>query len=192
MNNVHMWSKMLVWLVLWLVCGVSSISVSAIGFCITEPMDASLGVNPDLHIDGAMGENGWYISDVLVTITGVVNHTYYRIDSGDWSEYTVPFAVGGDGFHVVECMSGEDYFGYVFFKIDGTVPQIQLVKQDQGNHVIRFVADVYDATSGLWRVDFYLDDVFAGTDDEFPFLVFKWIALDWHPAKEPYDIPGVR
>ena len=61
-----------------------------------------------------MGQNGWYISHPVVTLTAYdpqgkaqsgVNHTYYIIDSGTQQEYTAPFTVPGDGTHVVKYWS---------------------------------------------------------------------------------------
>src|SRR5207247_464777 len=59
---------------------------------------------------GTAGENGWYVSDVTVTLTaflnasdatsGIANITY-RVDGGPWSVYAGPFVLA-DGVHVVE------------------------------------------------------------------------------------------
>ncbi len=59
--------------------------------------------NPD-------GEQGWYASPVQVTLSAEdegegVETTEYRVDGGDWAEYTEPFAVGGDGVRTVQYRS---------------------------------------------------------------------------------------
>jgi len=39
-----------------------------------------------------------------------VSGTHYRIDGGEWKEYTTPFSINSEGAHVVECYS-TDYLG---------------------------------------------------------------------------------
>ncbi|MEM3445035.1 MAG: DNRLRE domain-containing protein [Thermoplasmata archaeon] len=61
-------------------------------------------------LTGTAGENGWYISDVSVTITATdggsqINKTYYRIDSSGWQVYTSPFKVSLEGNHTLEYYS---------------------------------------------------------------------------------------
>ncbi|HIH00620.1 TPA: hypothetical protein HA259_00805 [Thermoplasmata archaeon] len=38
---------------------------------------------------------------------GAVNHTYYRVDGGSWTEYSDTFTVTGDGVHTVEFYSDD-------------------------------------------------------------------------------------
>jgi len=59
-------------------------------------------------LSGTVGENGWYKSDVQVTLSAVdnsggsgVSQTQYKIDSGTWQTYSVPFPVSTDGSHTV-------------------------------------------------------------------------------------------
>jgi hypothetical protein len=47
-----------------------------------------------------------YTSDVTVTLTATdddsgVNYTMYKVDSGSWEEYSIPFVVSGTGAHTV-------------------------------------------------------------------------------------------
>ena len=46
-----------------------------------------------INITGDKGSNGWYVSNVTVTLTATdatsgVDKTYYRIDNGSWNTYT--------------------------------------------------------------------------------------------------------
>jgi len=56
---------------------------------------------------GTMGNNGWYIGDVTVSLApsdalSGVNRTMYCIDEGSWETYAGQFIVSGDGVHTVE------------------------------------------------------------------------------------------
>ncbi len=54
---------------------------------------------PNISIEGTLDGNV-YISDVVVTLTAVDN-IFYRIDEGDWTPYTVPVEITGEGAHVI-------------------------------------------------------------------------------------------
>ena len=127
-------------------------------------------------ISGTMGENGCYISSVLITLnfTNWYYHIYYQIDDGGCCEYMVPIIVDTDGEHTVwvSCFDQEGNVEAVFnatFKIDKTLPDITLTKETLGLGQIKFVANVSDAMSGVWRVEFYIDDEPVFTDFDFPF-----------------------
>lgn len=54
-----------------------------------------------ISLSGTQGDNGWYISNVAVTLTstadaGVAN-TKYRINSGSWIDYVSPFTISNEG-----------------------------------------------------------------------------------------------
>ncbi|RKY01404.1 MAG: hypothetical protein DRP55_04325, partial [Spirochaetes bacterium] len=83
------------------------------------------------------GENGWYLNPVTVTLeasddaSGVAK-TFYRIDSGEWKEYTGAFEVG-DGKHVISYYS-VDNAGFVEkaksinINVDMYAPEITIEK----------------------------------------------------------------
>lgn len=55
---------------------------------------------------GTLGQNGWYVSSVQVTLAAVddltgVASTSYSVDGGTSVPYTAPFTVSGDGTHSV-------------------------------------------------------------------------------------------
>jgi hypothetical protein len=63
-----------------------------------------------ISLDGDEGLEGWFLSDVEVTLTATagisgVNHTYYRVDGGSWVEYSTSFTVSEDALHAVEYYS---------------------------------------------------------------------------------------
>ncbi|HTY46295.1 MAG TPA: hypothetical protein VMB46_01365, partial [Methanomassiliicoccales archaeon] len=61
-------------------------------------------------LSGSSGQNGWYESSVLVTLSAIdnvsgVQSTMYSIDGGGWSSYSGPFSVTSDGSHTVRFYS---------------------------------------------------------------------------------------
>jgi len=126
------------------------------------------------------GENDWYVSDVEVTLTATddtsgVNYTMYKLDENDWTKYMNPFTVTTDEYHTVKYYS-VDMAGNiestkpVSFKIDQTNPMINLtVETDLTKWLL--TAEVFDKTSDVAKVEFYVNSVLAGTVTTAP---YKW------------------
>jgi len=131
------------------------------------------------------GNNSWYVSDVEVTLNATddmsgVNRTEYRIMGGTIYTYTEPFNVTDEGALTVEYRS-IDYAGNVEdwksveFKIDQTPPTIDLTWESYEEDVILFTAWCDDTTSGMERVEFYLNDVLLFTDTSMPYeFIVEW------------------
>jgi len=79
------------------------------------------------------GENDWYVSSVTVTLTASdpdssgVNFTKYRIDGGEWLDYTAPFIISSEGTHTLDYYSvdkvgNKETYKQSLFKIDKTAP----------------------------------------------------------------------
>ncbi|HKZ48527.1 MAG TPA: Ig-like domain repeat protein, partial [Thermoplasmata archaeon] len=120
-------------------------------------------------LSGTSGSNGWYRSNVTVTLTatdpapssgGVV--TRYRVDSGSWTPYAGAFVVSGEGEHIVA------YYSYdaagnlevqksAAFKLDTTAPtgtaNAQPSYRDARTFEVPWSAS--DAVSGLDTVSLY-------------------------------------
>src|SRR5438309_9921813 len=61
-------------------------------------------------VAGIAGENGWYVSDVMVTLSASdsgsgVASTAYRLDGGAWIRYAGPFSISQGGRHLLEFAS---------------------------------------------------------------------------------------
>jgi len=143
------------------------------------------------------GENGWYVSDVEVTLNATddmsgVNRTEYRINGGIIKTYTEPFNVSQDGEHTLEYRS-VDYTGNVEdwksveFKIDQTKPYIDLWWESPDNVHVIFTANCDDASSGIDRVEFYLNDELCFTDYIIP---YEWTIV-WPPLPPKYFVKGL-
>jgi hypothetical protein len=131
------------------------------------------GVPPvtTIDLDGTVGDNSWYVSDVEITISATddnsgVAATYYSLDGAAYEMYTGPITVSDDGEHTIAAYS-VDNAGNVEdppvedeFKIDQTDPTIEL-EWDADNN--KLIADPNDATSGVASVEFFVNGASIGT-----------------------------
>jgi len=164
-----------------------------------------------IKVEGEMGENNWYVSDVTFTITyesDEIAAIYYRFDSGEWTEYTESFIASDDREHILEWYAVDyegnqsEVDGPFDFKIDQTVPIVDLSWESPDNVNVIFTATCSDATSGMDYVEFLLNNFLMFTDNAAPFewsivwtpsfktAVFKSIAYD-AAGNSDYDIPTV-
>jgi hypothetical protein len=103
----------------------------------TTPLD-SIPPMTAIALSGTLGNNDWYTSDVLVTLTAAdneggsgVSKTEYGLDNLVWSVYTLPFTLSTDGAKTVYYRS-TDNAGNVEtaksrdLKIDETKPVITI------------------------------------------------------------------
>ena len=146
------------------VCGI--VRYSGTPYCLIDQSPPS--TTPSLS--GTSGDNGWYRSNVQVTLSASDNSggsgvklTQYKVDSGDWQTYSGPFTVSGDGVHAVWCRSQDNAGNWevehsITVKIDGTTPSGSLSLDGGATStpgvLVRVDAPASDTTSGLWRVRF--------------------------------------
>jgi hypothetical protein len=197
-----------------LAIGISSTAVvllvlgslsNVVGYQTVQSSDQNIVISKscvdDIVITGTMGENGWYISSVIVTFVGG-NQTFFRIDNGSWIVYIVPFVIGTDGIHLLETTSDFVHIYNVTIKIDQTPPMCNLIIKRVGFFKWLLKANVSDATSGINRVEFYIDNSLIGSITappyEFIWMGFMFIILlkfirygdDYLPLIIPYDNAG--
>jgi hypothetical protein len=60
-----------------------------------------------ISLSGTAGQNGWFTSSVMVTLTATddlsgVASTVYSVDGGAWQAYSAPFTLTADGNHTVQ------------------------------------------------------------------------------------------
>jgi hypothetical protein len=118
------------------------------------------------------GENGWYVSDVNVTLEAYddigVDTTYYRINKGVWELYTSPFILSEDGEDILIEYYSVDTGGNVedvksaTIDIDKTPPEMivewDAEKVGDVEWEVTFYIEVIDITSGSERLEIYLKD----------------------------------
>ena len=132
------------------------------------------------EFNGVMGDNGWFVSDVTVTLSAVddsagVAITKYKLDAGAWTTYTGTFLVTEDAavhtlyYYSVDKVGNREADKSATLKIDRTLPIISLAVEKTGLNKWLLTATVSDETSGVAKVEFYVDSVFVGEDAEAPY-----------------------
>lgn len=122
-----------------------------------------------VNSDASNGSNGWYTSDVTVSLSGAdlesaVAKTEYQVNNGDWMPYTGSIPAFGDGIYTVGFRSTDqagnvEQVRTIDFKIDKTAPLLT-VQLDQTvigppNHkmvAIHVTPHASDAGSGVASV----------------------------------------
>lgn len=125
---------------------------------------------------GTLGQNGWYVTNVGVTLTGNdpipgsgVAVTWYRVDNGDWGAYSGSFTLSLDGTHLVTYYS-EDNAGNVevqttlAVKIDAAAPSSSatVLPVFTDSKTITLYYSVGDLTSGISHVELWVKTPSAG------------------------------
>ena len=128
--------------------------------------------------NGTTGTNGWYIS--CVTVTFVVNEdidaVFFKIDDGSWIEYSNPFVMCENGMHML-------YYRYSYqgnvsevqstpLGIDCNKPQLQLFSDRISLNKIKISAEATDETSGIDRLEFFVDGNLSLVDYTPPYEVY--------------------
>ncbi len=160
------------------------------------------------------GDNGWYVSDVEVTLNATDNESgvkeiRYREDGSSWE--IVPgdnwiFVIGlYDGndilieYYAIDNVGNEEDIKSFSIDMDQTVPNIDYVKGlvfwKDGTYYIRCTCWGEDETSGMDRVEMYIEDWHFETINEsgpiynFTFEYFE--GFRWHDLYfYYYDIAG--
>jgi len=156
------------------------------------------GPEPIPFIEGIMGENNWYVSEVIITFNydpERVQEIQYYLD-GDWHLYTEEgIHMEDDGVYNVPWFwvdeLGEPHNGWpIDLTIDQTPPSITLTKKSGLNDKVTFTADVNDPTSGVERVEFYLDNELQETLTSGPYQ-WVWTGTTSHSVYAiAYDYAG--
>jgi len=118
------------------------------------------------------GENGWYASNVTVTLASVddgcgVASIYYRIDDGAITEYVGAFVVT-EGNHIiyyyaVDNLGNQEEVATQEIKVDETAPSITYeIEGTEGNNgwytsTVTITLNATDAVSGIQEVKYMVD-----------------------------------
>jgi hypothetical protein len=162
----------------------------------------SRGLN--ISVTGTEGWNDWFVSNVILTFTvtepGVVD-LFYKINNGSWTDNFTgfPITINEDGYYTVYAYLVYDNgtqspIVSVSFKIDKTPPiflNFSATPENLWRTEWLLNATVYDATSGIAYVEFYVDDVYLGNVSAPGPFVFRFTGK-WDKVAEaiPYDNAG--
>jgi hypothetical protein len=142
---------------------------------IQKPLD-SLPPVTTISLDGTLGKNNWYISDVKATLSAIDNEggtgvekIEYGFDNQTWQTYNQPFTVSQEGIHQLYYRS-TDKAGNVEetkimeIKIDKTPPETSISLAGTLGENNWYVSDVQvnlsgsDKVSELDKVEYSLDN----------------------------------
>jgi hypothetical protein len=151
-------------------------------------------------ISGDVGKDGWYrninIYFNAIDNTSGVAHTFCRLDSGTWIEYTAPIVLSSDGIHTLEYYSidhagnQEPIKGPFTLKLDQTKPEITLTKLQIDLFTIKFIAEVSDGVSGVDYVEFSIAGDLQYNDTVAPYE-WTWSGFgDYTVTATVYDKAG--
>jgi len=151
-----------------------------------------------------------------------VDHIYYTVNGGDQNTYTAPFSIDESGWHTIECWSVDilentENHKDEQFKIDIDDPGVAITQPETGIYWhrkkiwpilesalltwpksfvigdIEIIVNANDSTSGVTRVEFYIDDKLEVSDGSVPYS-WKWTELNLflsHTIKTvAYDAAG--
>ncbi|MBI2980461.1 MAG: S8 family serine peptidase [Chloroflexi bacterium] len=144
-------------------------------------IDRTLPLPTTISLNGTMGNNDWYTSNVTATLTGADNISgvwtieYSLNGGGDWLSYSAPFIISSEGTNTVLART-RDNAGNLetppasrTFKLDKTPPALtetvvpsQIAKGKPGQMVsISYNGTAADSVSGLFSVNTVLIDEYG-------------------------------
>ena len=150
-----------------------------------------------IQVEGELGLNNWYTSDVDFSFTKEsedIASIYYNNNNG-WNEYIDPFVIHDDGEYSLKWYAvnnegnASDIDGPFSFNIDQTKPTITLEYEVTGGNAIQgweftFTATATDATSGMDRVEFWRNKKVQSTVSG-PGPTYIWVLENYKPT--PYN-----
>jgi len=151
------------------------------------------GIRDDPHLSGWMGDNNWYRSPVVVTFNDSVHSIDYRIDGGNWTNYTKPFTLSTEGIHLLEwtCDSNMSNIFSIKIKIDRIKPLITLFKVKRvGFLEWQITINATDNISGVNRVWCGMTNS-IDTEPPYQFMwhgcLWLYQLLTWFEITMPYN-----
>lgn len=152
---------------------------SALATVTIEVQDVTEDSNPPTTTflpDGILGDNGWYISDVVVTLSAIddfaVQSTMYSRDGKNWMLYTGPFTISTDGinyvyFYSTDTAGNEEEMNsaMVIIDTDITGPVITIIYTGDATdgYPGYWTITVVDPESGISAVTVEIDGILIGT-----------------------------
>lgn len=184
MKNSIFWKGLVFGIIVFLFLGASIVPIAGSQSVeknptVLNPVNTGL-LDYNITLSGTMGNNGWYISCVGISISGLQGDEtiFYSIDGGAYVAYTAPITACTDGNYsfeaiVVDQNGNQTHLGPVYFHIDRTPPVVHLsAEKDHGK--LKISGSAYDETSGL---DCY--QIFFGGQ------IMWWSQFQWPWGEQP-------
>jgi len=144
----------------------------------------------NISLNGTISEFGFFSSEVEVTLNATddlsgVNVTYYDLDMGGDEIYYEPFMIIEHGNHILDYHS-VDNAGNVekwkikYILIDLLPPEIRINWLILDNNKIKFIPGVSDDGSGVYKVEYYINNKFMYT--AYYYNNYEWIWIPKWPG----------
>ncbi len=125
------------------------------------------------ELNGIEGENGWFISSVMVDLRGSdvesgISSIMYQLDGAGWQTYRSSFEVSAEGEHQIAFYASDQAGNQaeasdLAFRIDTTLPTIQCYATGEQSQNVWFVGEIainltgQDELSGIAHLMYRLD-----------------------------------
>jgi hypothetical protein len=194
---IHVWKKLVIGLLVLFLC----MTIQPIAGSLPIEKEQSMMMkecSDGIILNGTMGQNGWYISPVIITFDDGNNRTFIQIDGGGWFEYIAPIVISSEGPHMVDWYyidpwGNQSSVYSVFFKIDMTPPTVTINVTRIGLFKYLLTINCSDNTSGVVLLEFYLDDALVATLTVEPWEFELEIGCGMHMVKViAYDAAGLN
>jgi hypothetical protein len=165
-----------------------------------KPMEDDTPPATIISLDGVEGNNGWFTSDVTVTLSATdgvsgVDKTEYSFDSTAWTIYTTPFNITTEGntvisYHSTDNAGNAETTKTQTIKIDKTVPSGSILINNGDAYTTSTSATLTltatDATSGVYQVRLSNDGTWDTEQWETPTPTKTWTLMSGDGTKTVY------
>lgn len=144
-----------------------------LSICIVKPVIDDIAPVSEAIIDGAAGDNGWYVSDVALTVISSddksgVNRTQYSYDGSAWADYTGPILITADSlttvyYHSMDNAGNVEAVKSIRAGIDRSAPVTACLFNGVKGNNDWYISDVQvtlsslDGISGVSRIEYSVD-----------------------------------
>jgi hypothetical protein len=144
--------------------------------------DDSTPPTTSIGFDGTVGTNGWFKTDVTVTLSASDNtggsgvaSTWYRVGTiGSYVQYSAPFTIDSEGqktvyFYSVDAAGNSEVAQSQVIKIDKSLPTLTMDLTGTAGNAGWFISDVSvkltgnDAISGISSIEYNLNNAATWT-----------------------------
>jgi peptide/nickel transport system substrate-binding protein len=175
----------------WYLSSIEGFHINTLGkICFHGVTGVFVDITPpvtEVTLEGTMGDNNWYVSDVLVTLEATddesgVQMIGYSFDGVEWFLYTEPFFLEESKtlfYGAVDYAGNYEEPNSVEVHIDKDPPEMQVYEEGIQNFNFEFfdvatiVIDAWDGDSGVFEIYYSFDNI------------------EWHQCAGQFDITAL-